>query len=303
MFPKSKINDNNIFKRNKNNILDNKINIVTNTLNLSNGLNSSIKKNINSKDDNKKNKIIIKKIDKSELIREISKSLKKDYLTNIGPGSYEPKLIRKNNFSYEIGNFGSLERRFPIYERSDKEGGVLSYIYLDTWGPKKRTNYLKKVIPENIIKKLNEGISVNKMSIFREKIMSETRKQPPLGSYDLDNINTIKSKINYNVNSGKNLPPFGTSSKRILIEGQMKKDENIGNKGHHNQKKDEKSENKLENVRQNLIPFLSNTRRDDLDNFEKDRIAKIGGKIDGPGYYNVDSYFDWHKKSYNILFN
>ena len=303
MFPKSKINDNNIFKRNKNNILDNKINIVTNTLNLSNGLNSSIKKNINSKDDNKKNKIIIKKIDKSELIREISKSLKKDYLTNIGPGSYEPKLIRKNNFSYEIGNFGSLERRFPIYERSDKEGGVLSYIYLDTWGPKKRTNYLKKVIPENIIKKLNEGISVNKMSIFREKIMSETRKQPPLGSYDLDNINTIKSKINYNVNSGKNLPPFGTSSKRILIEGQMKKDENIGNKGHHNQKKDEKSENKLENVRQNLIPFLSNTRRDDLDNFEKDRIAKIGGKIGGPGYYNVDSYFDWHKKSYNILFN
>ena len=174
---------------------------------------------------------------------------------------------------------------------------------MDTWGPKKRTNYLKKVIPENIIKKLNEGISVNKMSIFREKIMSETRKQPPLGSYDLDNINTIKSKINYNVNSGKNLPPFGTSSKRILIEGQMKKDENIGNKGHHNQKKDEKSENKLENVRQNLIPFLSNTRRDDLDNFEKDRIAKIGGKIDGPGYYNVDSYFDWHKKSYNILFN
>ena len=71
------------------------------------------------------------------------------------------------------------------------------------------------------------------MNIFREKIMKETRKQPPLGSYDLENINTIKSKINYNVNSGKNFPPFGTSSKRILIEGQMKKDENIGNKGHH----------------------------------------------------------------------
>ena len=300
MFPKLKIKDNNdIFERNKLNELDNKINIITNTLNLSNGLNSSIKNN-NSKNENKKNKIIIKKIDKNELIREISKSLKKDYLTNIGPGSYDPQLIGKNNFSYEIGNFGSLERRFPIYEKTDKEGGVLSYMHLDTWGPKKRTNYLKKVIPQNIIKKLNEGISINKMSIFREKIMKETRKQPPLGSYDLENINTIKSKINYNVKSGKNSPAFGTSSKRILMGNQIKKDEN---KGYPQQKKEEKNENKLKNIRQNLVPFLSNTRRDDMDNFEKDRIAKIGGKIGGPGYYIVDSYFDWNKKSYNILFN
>ena len=96
MFPKLKIKDNNdIFERNKLNELDNKINIITNTLNLSNGLNSSIKNN-NSKSENKKNKIIIKKIDKNELIREISKSLKKDYLTNIGPGSYDPQLIGKN---------------------------------------------------------------------------------------------------------------------------------------------------------------------------------------------------------------
>ena len=40
-----------------------------------------------------------------------------------------------------------------------------------------------------------------------------------------------------------------------------------------------------------------------FDNFEKDRLTKIGGKIGGPGYYKTDSYFDWNKKSYNILFN
>ena len=41
----------------------------------------------------------------------------------------------------------------------------------------------------------------------------------------------------------------------------------------------------------------------DIDNFEKDRLTNIGGKIGGPGYYKTDSYFDWNKKSYNILFN
>jgi len=36
-----------------------------------------------------------------------------------------------------------------------------------------------------------EGISKNKMNIFREKIMKESRKQPPLGTYDVEKINTI----------------------------------------------------------------------------------------------------------------
>jgi len=298
MFPKMKINDNNKFGRNGFG-KDNKFDIVAKTLNLSDGASSNIKKNLNSKSDKKKNKLIIKKIDKAEFIREISKSLKKDYSSNPGPGSYDPQLIPKNNYPYEIGNFGSLERRFPIYKESNQEG-VLSYLYLDKWGPKTRTSYLKKVIPQNIIKKLNEGISKNKMNIFREKVMKETRKQPPLGTYDVEKINTIESKVKHNAITGKNLPAFGTSSKRILIEGQFNRDKDIGI-GDFSQ--EQKNDDKNKNIRQKFVPFLSNTRRDDMDNFEKERISKMGGKIGGPGYYKTDSYFDWNKKSYNILFN
>ena len=298
MFPKMKIKNNNIVGRNGYKQKE-KLDIISNSLNLSNSLGSNIKNGSDSIKKNKKNKIIITKINKAELIREISKSLKKDYSSNPGPGSYDPKLIQKNNFSYEIGNFGSLERRFPIHKKSNEEGGLFSYLYLEKWGPKKRTNYLKKVMPQNVIKKLNEGISKNKMNIFREKIMQETRKQPPLGTYDVEKINTIESKVKKAVNAGKYSPAFNTSMKRVLIEGQMKQDQYMGNEDWPQEAKND--DNKK--IKTNYVPFLSNTRRDDMENFEKERISNIGGKIGGPGYYKTDSYFDWNKKSYNILFN
>ena len=303
MYPKIKGNTINKFGTNILNTYNNKIDkneILSSTLNISSGLNSSIKKINDSKSENKKNKIIIQKIDKADLIREISKSLKKENISKLGPGCYEPKFIPKNNFSYEIGNFGSLERRFPLYKKSNQEnGGVLSYLYLDNWGPKQRTNYRKKVMPQNILKKLNEGISINKMTLFRDKIMEETRKQPPLGSYDVEKVNTIESKVKNAANTSRNLPAFGTSGKRVLFDSQIKKGDYIGNDYY---SKEENNWIKKEK-RQNYVPFLSNTGRDDVENFEKDRLTNIGGQIGGPGYYKTDSYFDWNKKSYNILFN
>ena len=303
MYPKIKGNTINKFGRNILTMQKNKMDkneILSNSLNVSSGLNSSIKKINDSKSENKNNKIIIKKIDKADLIREISKSLKKENISKLGPGSYEPKFIPKNNFSYEVGNFGSLERRFPLYKKSNQEnGGVLSYLYLDNWGPKKRTNYRKKVMPQSILKKLNEGISINKMNIFREKIMEETRKQPPLGTYDVEKVNTIESKVKNAANTSRNFPAFGTSGKRVLFEAQIKKGVYTGNDNYSQEKNNWIKKEK----RQNYVPFLSNTRRDDIDNFEKDRLTNIGGQIGGPGYYKTDSYFDWNKKSYNILFN
>jgi len=299
IFPKNKINNIKI-GRNKPEHRK-KIEIVSNTLNLSNGLNSSIKNINESKSDTKKNKIIIKRIDKAELIREIAKSLKTDYSSNPGPGSYDPQLIPKNNFSYEIGNFGSLERRFPVYKKTNEEEGILTYLHLDTWGPKKRTNYLKKIIPQNILKKLKEGLSMNKMNLFREKIMQESRIQPCLGTYDTEKINTIESRVKNAANASRNMPPFGIATKRILIEEKLKQDKN--NKMGYLTQEEKIEKNEKKNNKNNYAPFLSKTRRDDIDNFNKIRIANIGGKIGGPGYYKTDSYFDWNKKSYNILFN
>ena len=136
------------------------------------------------------------------------------------------------------------------------------------------------------------------MNIFRDKIIKEARKQPPVGTYDLEKIYTINSKVKNNANLGKYSPAFGTSTKRKYIIDDIKDDGgSVGVK-----KKIEKNDKKEKKVI-NLAPFLSYTRRDDIENFEKNRIKNFGGKIGGPGYYKTDSYFDWNKKSYNILFN
>ena len=302
MFPKNRPNNNIKYGRNEFKPKE-KIDVIPNSLHLSNSANSNINSDLESIHQKKKKKLIIKKIDKAEFIKEISKSLKKDYSSNHGPGSYDPKSIPKYNFSNETGNFGSLERRFPIYKKDNQEGGILSYLYLEKWGPKKTTNYLRKVIPQNVINKLKDGISMNKVKMFREKIMQQTRTQPPLGTYDVEKINTIESRVKNAVNAGKNLPAFNTSTKRVLIEGQMKQDFGLGIEGMDQEIKNEKIKDDNKTIKKNFAPFLSNTRRDDMENFEKERISNIGGKIGGPGYYKIDSYFDWNKKSYNILFN
>ena len=47
------------------------------------------------------------------------------------------------------------------------------------------------------------------------------------------------------------------------------------------------------------IPFLSNVEKDGFKSMV-DRITD--NKEVGPGAYRYDSYFDWNKKSYNMLF-
>ncbi len=52
---------------------------------------------------------------------------------------------------------------------------------------------------------------------------------------------------------------------------------------------------------QQRIPFLSGIDRDK----DGDTLFKINDRkssIRGPGSYRYDSYFDWNKKSYNVLF-
>ena len=50
---------------------------------------------------------------------------------------------------------------------------------------------------------------------------------------------------------------------------------------------------------QQIAPFLFSTERKESENF----IIKDNNEKIGPGSYKADSYFDWNKKSYNILYN
>ena len=263
-----------------------------NNLNKSKSFNSDFnnKKSLNEKHKKKKN--IIEKIDKVEIIKEVSKSLKKENEKNLGPGSYNPEIKIKNTFSCEVGNFGSLERRFPLYPSKEEFPGAGNYFHLETWGPKKRKNTLEKIIPPNISKKLKEGISANKIGLFRDKIMKENHKQPIIGQYSIENINTIDSKVKKSISIGKNQPGFGSSFKRFYIfKNQINEKNGVGNYN---------LEYPNKKIIQQNYAFLGSAGRNDIDDYKKNNL--INPEC-GPGSYKCDSYFDWNKKSYNILFN
>lgn len=280
-----------IGKNNFDCILDSEI-LEKSKMNRSKSFKSNISniKTINDKKYKKQNKF--KKIDKVEITKEISKNNKKEIENNLGPGSYNPEKKIKNCYSYEVGNFGSLERRFPLFPSSDEFPGAGSYIHLATWGPKKKNNNLDKKIPPNITKKISEGISSNKMDLFRDKIMKENHKQPGIGQYDTENINTIDSNTKKSVSVSKNQPGFGSSFKRFYIfKNQINENNGVGTY-------DLKfPDNKI--YKQNAA-FLGVAGRTDIDDNKKKNLIN---PIAGPGSYRKDSYFDWNKKSYNILFN
>ena len=266
-----------------------------NKLNKSKSFNSKMnkKKQIKEKQDKKdKNKNTIKKIDKVDLIKEISKNIKKDQEKNLGPGSYNPEGKIKKTFSYEIGNFGSLERRFPIFQSKDEYPGVGAYFHLETWGTKKKNNSLDKIIPPNIFKKLKEGISANKIGLFRDKIMKENHKKPIIGQYSIENINTIETNTKNSISVSKNQPGFGSSFKRFYIfKNQINENNGVGN---YNLKYPDSK------IYQQNAPFLGSAGRNDIDDIKRKNIIN---PLYGPGSYKKGSYFDWNKKSYNILFN
>ena len=57
---------------------------------------------------------------------------------------------------------------------------------------------------------------------------------------------------------------------------------------------------KEKEITQQMSPFSSNVERDGNNYFLPNNKNKK--KEIGPGAYRYDSYFDWNKKSYNILF-
>ena len=250
---------------------------------------STIKKK-NDKKHKKEKKY--KKIDKVDITKEISKNNKKEIENNLGPGSYNPEKKIKNYYSYEVGNFGSLERRFPLFPSSQEFPGAGSYIHLATWGPKKKNKNLDKKIPPNITKKNSEGISLNKMDLFRDKIMKENHKQPGVGQYSIGKINTIDSNTKKSTSVSKNQPGFGSSFKRFYIfKNQINENNGVGS---YNLKFPD-----IKIYQQNAA-FLGVAGRTDIDDNKKKNIINPNA---GPGSYRKDSFFDWNTKSYNILFN
>ena len=266
---------------------NNKKHEINKSLNLDNN-SDNIDINLNKKrkkfhfDFNKINALYINNIKERNLI---NKRILKD---QIGPGSYDPSSsFYKNKKDSDIQNFGVLEKRFR--EKSDKinNPGVGTYSLQNSF-TKKKPIFISQ-IPDIISKKNLEGISGSKVQEMKMQISSEKNKQPGVWDYYPEIVNSMDYNVFKQAKNSENKPGFNNGEKRFFEF--KSKYEYINQLGKYNLFFKEKE------FRQQNSPFGSKAERSEIkEGFEKPKNV-------GPGAYRYDSYFDWNKKSYNMLFN
>ena len=280
----------NFFKeRNLDNINDNMNNIIA-----INNKKTELAKSKSFTDKNKYKNLSKLKVfykSKEDILKEKHIYEKELSLNNPGPGAYEPENsknthIKKLNFV----NFGSLEKRFPISSSGVSTPGPGKYISLNYWGKSKIKH--NSFIPKNIIKENAKRIKILKEKIFTKKLISEKNKSPSVGWYSPEKINCIDYE-NQKLKEKRpifNFYGFGSTIDRVKLLNNKKEEkvDQIYNLDYPEVK-----------IGQQIAPFLSSTQRKESENF----IIKDNNTKTGPGSYKADSYFDWNKKSYNILYN
>lgn len=204
---------------------------------------------------------------KEDIIKKIRDSnieSKKEAERVVGPGSYDP-IFSHNRPSSNVENFNVMEKRFPEVNSKLLTPGAGSYLRIFTWATEKPNDFFRKSQEKPV------------------KILKQKEVFPSVGQYYPELINCIEYKINKNK---KNMgAPFDSSNVRFK---KLKEDfPNVGPGAYNLVKK--------YNVKtENLTPFLVGAK--------KGFNLKCDNDV-GPGDYISDSYFDWNKKSYNILFN
>lgn len=221
----------------------------------------------------------INDIDKKKLNTTFSVSNRADNFLNKlknspGPGYYNTSSNWKKNINPNTqGKFGSSEDRFPIYKAENTDQGPGSYLQLDTFKPK-----------------FNSNLKVNKNKIHEDRLDFRVNKNdvvPSVGSYDPDIIHNIDYNLHKKVSKVSAVfAPFNSLQRRF---NKVKKDKYLLNLGPGYYHKESKIIDKFNNG----VSFNSTSQR----NFD------MGMKnIVGPAKYNMNSWFDWNKKSFNINF-
>ena len=229
-------------------------------------------------------------------VNEIKEKYLKDknlLKSKLGPGAYNPSLpSNKNEKESYIQNFNSLEKRFVENKESLMVPGVGTYSTINSYSPKK--NYFKSAVHPNIAKKNVEGISASKLQKTKDKIYYDKHKYPCIGDYNPEIIDSIEYKM-YKILSDYSLnrkPCFNSAEKRFFEPKRKYEDENYVGKYNLSLKEKE--------MMQKNIPFSSSVDKG-ADKFLISK-EKIYNNNLGPGAYRYDSYFDWNKKTYNMIF-
>ena len=215
----------------------------------------------------------------------------------IGPGSYNiMKDFNKKSFN-SFGSFSS-EKRFDLsYDQNNiansykNENGEIisypgpgSYNISEEWIKDKMSNFIKKPILVNVEKE------IKKFKIYKEK-----ENKPDFNTYQnqqmIDIIQTnIKNKINPFADQKF---PFMHGEERFKKNKNLLSNVNLGPGKYDIYKYDDLRIGKK--VSMGKFPFNSNEEK------KMSYLSRSNSDL-SPGEYNLDSYFDWNKKSFNVMF-
>jgi hypothetical protein len=120
----------------------------------------------------------------------------------------------------------------------------------------------------------------------------DPKSSPGVGTYNSEIINSVGYNVAKNVNRfNHSSAPFNSIQKRFKSNS-ISDTTHLGPGKYY---KDDSKKNILRNQLSNSPPFNIGSERKIL--AEKVKIID-----NGPGSYNLSSYFDWNKKSFNVQF-
>ena len=206
------------------------------------------------------------------------------------------KDFNKKSFN-SFGSFSS-EKRFDLsYDQNNiannykNENGEIisypgpgSYNISEEWIKDKMSNFIKKPILVNVEKE------IKKFKIYKEK-----ENKPDFNTYQnqqmIDIIQTnIKNKINPFADQKF---PFMHGEERFKKNKNLLSNVNLGPGKYDIYKYDDLRIGKK--VSMGKFPFNSNEEK------KMSYLSRSNSDL-SPGEYNLDSYFDWNKKSFNVMF-
>jgi len=211
-----------------------------------------------------------------------------------GPGNYElnSDIYLKKGAS-NIAKFGSLQKRFNE-NFSNLTPGPGAYLGLPNG---ESANLVKfPVRPKKIIIKKDENLQAD-LNIFPKEGVEEIQANPVspgVGSYNPDIVLSLGYKVAKNVNKFNNSSaPFNSVERRFNYKVAAGAAENVGPGQYY---KDNSEKKIVQNLLNNSPPFNTSADRN-YPNEDRNIYSN-----NGPGSYNLSSYFDWNKKSFNVEF-
>lgn len=220
-----------------------------------------------------------------------------------GPGWYDTIGSFKKKTTSNCGQFGSIQKRFveSNYLMTSETPGPGSYLGL----PKTQHNTINGTLHKLLVKSKKPLTDDEKSGVdltlfpknYNENIKSNKKTErnnvPSVGTYNSDILLSLGYKVAKNVNRFNSVnAPFNSVEKRFLNFTKKTAADSIGPGQYY------KDNNHLRSTVSHSPPFNTSADRSAAHN-----TTNLYSTINlGPGAYNVSSYFDWNKKSYNIQF-